>query len=185
MREFRRRLLVFLPMITFTLCLGEARTVAANPTTMIASPSEMTPSPIGLPPWSKLRQVVSQLRTEEGTLRLFRVSPKLGDAYSSERHFEDFIKTWRERILDIPETATSSPTSPVTWEILHGIERDSIYLTFHHEKPAMAITILKMMWEEGELTKIVFMRGFSQTPFNKQNLKTNQYAYEYLDYRQR
>ena len=113
--------------------------------------------------WIRLRTLVSALSTEQGTQKVFTSNSGLGDAFSSEEHFCSFVAPWRSRLILLPPSQQEA--TDVDVELRKRPDgTTTCLLTFHHQKPENAITILKLVWLDDSLTKVAFMKGFAQIP---------------------
>ncbi|WP_243318728.1 hypothetical protein [Geothrix paludis] len=84
----------------------------------------------------------------------------MADAFSSEEHFATFVAPWRARLAPLPATRQEAPEVDV--DIRSTAEGTTACLvTFHHQEPANAITILRTLWQDDHLLRVVFMKGFT------------------------
>jgi len=110
--------------------------------------------------WIRLRGLAEALVTEEGTKALFARSPRLMDAYSSVDYFLTFVAPWRPRLTTLP--LAQQDAEKVEVEVTRGASGISSFrLTYHHDRPENAITIVKSVWQGEMLLKLLFMRGFA------------------------
>jgi hypothetical protein len=133
-----------------------------------AVPGEMVLNPANegnesnIPPWQTLAEITRQLKSDEGTLAIFRNSPGLQGRFPSEEHFQDFVGKWRQRLMVLPPRPDDpNATDDISWEINPRDSAQVVSLTFHHKIPENAITVLKIVWENDQVADITFSRGFS------------------------
>ena len=113
--------------------------------------------------WARLRTLMASLVTEEGTRKAFGTYPGLGEAFTSEDQFSYFVAPWRSRLSVLPATRQEAPDVEV--ELFPKSDGTmTCMMTYHHQQPANAITIVKTVWQSDNLMKVVFMKGFSQIP---------------------
>lgn len=144
---------------TLFLCL--AGTPAVRAQTAAPAPRAATRE------WGHLCMLTAALSTEEGTRTIYTSHPELGEAFSSEEHFERFVAPWRNRLAKLPPTPPEAPD--VDMDVRPKEDgTTTCLLTFHHEAPAHAITILKTLWRDGHLLKLVFMKGFTNVQMGPQ-----------------
>jgi len=110
--------------------------------------------------WARLRALVDALVTEEGTRKVFSSQSNLADSFSSEEHFATFVAPWRTRLVPLP--LTRQDASAVDVDIRRTAEGiTACLMTFHHEEPVNAITIMRTLWRDDHLLKVIFMKGFA------------------------
>jgi len=110
--------------------------------------------------WTRIRTLISFLITDEGTRKVFTSHRGLGESFGSEEHFSFFVAPWRARLSVLP--AARQEALDVDLETLQKADGTTTCLmTYHHQEPANAITIVKTVWQGENLLKVVFMKGFS------------------------
>jgi hypothetical protein len=115
--------------------------------------------------WTRLRELTAALTTEHGTRALFERSPSLVEAFSSEDVFFAFVAPWRSRITRLP--ASLQEAQDVEVEVKRDGRGSSTFrLTYYHQQPANAITILRAGWQGDSLFKLGFMKGFTHEQTN-------------------
>lgn len=149
--------------------------LGAPPVWAQSAPQTATPATrMAAKEWGRLCMLTAALSTEEGTRTIFASHPDLSEAFSSEEHFERFVAPWRSRIVKLPATPPEAPDVDVDVRPKDD-GTTTCLLTFHHETPANAITILKTLWQDGRLMKVVFMKGFTNVQMGP---KRDRYDYE-------
>jgi hypothetical protein len=115
--------------------------------------------------WNRLRALAAALSTEDGTRDLFARSPMLGEAFSTLDYFFDYVAPWRPRLAALPPSQQEAEGVEV--EVTRDGHGASVFrLTYHHEAPANAITIIKTVWQGETLMKLVFMKGFANLDYS-------------------
>lgn len=128
--------------------------------------------------WNRLRTLMSLLVTDEGTRKAFNNYQTLGDSFSSEDHFSYFVAPWRVRLSVLPASPREAPDVEV--EVLSKPNGTTTYLlTYHHQEPANAITIVQSVWLDENLLKVSFMKGFSNVPDNAGRNRKNAWEESY------
>ncbi len=129
--------------------------LAAQPASVILSDRAITAQE-----WTRLRNVVENLRSEEGTRKLYRESPGVQSVYPAEPFFLAYIQKWRPRLESLPRERPRATNVSLTLKELD--EGDEWVMTIHHAKPQFAITMIKTNWKAGQLMNISFTRGFTE-----------------------
>lgn len=125
----------------------------------------LAPTPAPVPSavdtnWNRLRSLMSFLITEEGTRKVYATHRGIGEAFISDDQFSYFVAPWRPRLFALPNSRQEAPD--VDLEVLPKADGTTICLmTYHHQQPVNAITIVKTVWMDEGLLKVVFMKGFS------------------------
>lgn len=133
---------------------------------MAQSYDESLQAPISKAEWNRLRAVTLALVTEEGTKKLFRETPSLGEAFYSETVFLEQIAKWRPKISALPERWTAMANAEVNpHESQDGTL--SYFVTYHHGDAINSITILRTNWRDNTLTTLSFMKGLANVPYDK------------------
>lgn len=110
--------------------------------------------------WARLRAVVENLRSEDGTRKLYREAQGVQVAYPAEPFFLAYIQKWRPRLESLPRERNRATNVTLTLKELD--EGDEWVITLHHAKPLHAITMIKTTWKGGQLMNIAFTRGFTE-----------------------
>lgn len=126
--------------------------------------------------WARLRSLVASLGTEQGTQKLFSTNSGLGDSFTSAEHFCSFVAPWRSRLAPLPASQPEAPNVDVELR-KRSDGTTTCLLTFHHQKPENAITILKLVWLDDNLMKLAFLKGFAQIPDDNAS-RNRRYAQE-------
>ncbi|GLH73134.1 hypothetical protein GETHLI_16360 [Geothrix limicola] len=156
-----------LSVLLLGVCPGRAQGLAPMATPVPAAADKY---------WGRLRTLVSFLVTDEGTRKVFASHRGLGDSFGSEEHFAYFVAPWRPRLSALP--ANRQEAGGVELETLQKADGTTTCLmTFHHQEPAHAITILKTVWMDDTLLKVSFMKGFAEIP-DDNAARNRQYARE-------
>jgi hypothetical protein len=144
--------------ILFLLMLGASLAFAQGPIPVPA------PAPLATDGnWARVRTLVSFLITDEGTRKAFANHRSLGESFGSADQFSYFVAPWRARISVPP--ATRQEALDVGMETLQKADgTTTCVMTYHHREPPNAITIVKTIWLDESLQKLVFMKGFSNIP---------------------
>lgn len=159
-----KRLIATIPVWVVAVAPLAAQTEAALPAMPQLSQSE----------WSRLKTLAESLRTSEGCSRVFRTQPDLASAYSSEEFFLGKMVGWQGRIQLINEKQEQA--KDLTLEVLRREDGTQIYyLTFHHQEPPNAITILKSVWRADSLVAVDLMKGFAKVPFSSLDQRQPRY----------
>lgn len=126
----------------------------------VAQPVQLNDRTITNQEWTRLRNVVESLRSEEATRKLYRESPGLQEAFPAEPFFLSYIQKWRPRIEALAKERSRAETVSLTLKELE--DGDEWFLTYHHSKPKHAITVVKTAWKGGKVVNISFTRGFTE-----------------------
>ena len=140
----------FLPafFVTVASTAAPAQATALNARTITA------------PEWTRLRNVMESLRSEESTRKLYRETPGIQEAFPAEQFFLLYVQKWRPRLESLAKERAKATNVSLTLKELD--EGDEWFMTFHHTKPKHAITIVKTTWKDGQVRGISFTRGFTE-----------------------
>ena len=161
-----KRLIATIPVWVVAVAPMAAQTAPAPPAMPKLSQSE----------WSRLKALTDNLRSPEGCRRVYRAQPGLASAYSSEEFFLGKMANWQGRIQPLEEKQEQA--KDLTLEILRREDgTQAYYLTFHHQEPANAITILKSVWRDDSLVALDLLKGFAKVPFSSVEQQQPRYYY--------
>jgi hypothetical protein len=125
-----------------------------------AQPVALADRAITAQEWTRLRNVVESLRSEEATKKFYRESPGIQAAFPAEPYFLAYIQKWRARLEPLPRERARAANVALTLKELE--DGEEWFLTYNHAKPQHAITIVKTSWRGGQIQNIVFTRGFTE-----------------------
>ncbi len=146
----QRRILWLLSPMVLVGSLAQAQGINPEPPPVQVSKAE----------WNRLRELASALATEDGTRDLYTKCPRLMETFSSADYFHTFVAPWRPRLAPLP--SSQKEAEGVDLEVTRDAYGASTYrLTYHHEQPANAITIVKSVWQGETLLKLTFLKGFA------------------------
>jgi hypothetical protein len=84
----------------------------------------------------------------------------LVDSYASPDFFLSFVAPWRPRLAALPQSPGEAENVEVE-ATRYPQGGSSLRLTYHHELPKNAITIVTSVWQGDVLVKLAFMKGFA------------------------
>lgn len=129
------------------------------------APASPAQPPVSKGEWARLSSVAAALCSEQGTQGLYISQPALADSFASDAFFSEFVAKWRPRLSPLP--AAWKEGGNIDVDVRHREDGTTTYMvTFHHEQPENAITILKTVWQDQALIKVDFMKGFSHVSFD-------------------
>lgn len=160
---------------------GQSQDFYGRPQDYYGKPQELKPPPgesssVTSKDWARLRTLVSALGNEQGTQGIFSSNGGLRDSFTSAEHFCSFVAPWRTRLTPLPASQPEAPDVEVELR-KRSDGTTTCLLTFHHQKPENAITILKLVWLDDSLLKLAFLKGFAQIPDDNAS-RNRRYAIE-------